>query len=144
MTDFSDLGELFAFLSGHAPFDGLPDDVRARLAAESSVSEFPEGATILDGLSASPDHAFVVLAGRVGVWNFPAASPTEVGDVDEVVGPGADPPAPPAARDGAVTTTMDALAATPSARIVSAVGPMKVRPASVTAWAKSAFSDRKP
>ncbi|MCA0158489.1 DUF294 nucleotidyltransferase-like domain-containing protein [Tsukamurella sp. M9C] len=88
MTDFSDLGELFAFLSGHAPFDGLPDDVRARLAAESSISEFAEGATILDGLSASPDHAFVVLAGRVGVWNFPAVSPTDVGDVDEVVGPG--------------------------------------------------------
>ena len=32
----------------------------------------------------------------------------------------------------------------PSVRMTSAVGPIQVRPASVTAWAKSAFSDRKP
>ncbi|WP_019203375.1 putative nucleotidyltransferase substrate binding domain-containing protein [Tsukamurella sp. 1534] len=88
MTDFSDLGELFAFVSGHAPFDGLPDDVRARLVADSTVCEFTEDAVIMDGMSASPDHAFVVLSGRVGLWNFPNLAAGDQGDVDEVVGPG--------------------------------------------------------
>ncbi|GAB3126050.1 DUF294 nucleotidyltransferase-like domain-containing protein [Tsukamurella serpentis] len=88
MTDFADLGEVFAFLSGHAPFDGLPDDVRARLVADSVVREYPESEMILDGLSASPEHAYVVLEGRVGVWNFPTTATEEAGDVDEVLGPG--------------------------------------------------------
>ena len=88
MTDFSDLGELFAFLSQHAPFDGLPDEERARLVADSSVTEFGRGVLILDGMSASPEHAYVVLAGQVGLWNIPAVASSERGDVDEVVGPG--------------------------------------------------------
>ncbi|BDH56982.1 cyclic nucleotide-binding protein [Tsukamurella sp. PLM1] len=88
MTDFSDLGELFAFLSRHAPFDGLPDDERARLVADSAVREYAESAVILDGMSASPDHAYVVLEGRVGLWNFPTVAAVDSGDVDEVVGSG--------------------------------------------------------
>ncbi|CAM4028390.1 DUF294 domain-containing protein [Tsukamurella strandjordii] len=88
MTDFSDLGELFAFLSQHAPFDGLPDEERARLVADSSVSEYARGVLILDGMSASPEHAYVVLSGQVGLWNLPNVASVDRGDVDEVVGPG--------------------------------------------------------
>jgi hypothetical protein len=42
------------------------------------------------------------------------------------------------------TATSRALTLSPSSRMVSGEGPIQVRPASITAWAKPAFSDRKP
>ncbi len=44
----------------------------------------------------------------------------------------------------AAMATFRALALSPSARIVSALGPMKAMPASVQASTKAGFSDRSP
>jgi CBS domain-containing protein len=91
MPDFSAPGELASFLYRHAPFDGLEPDELDRLVADSAVKEFAQDAVILDGLSASPEHAWVVLSGSVGLWNFPTvpfAQADELPDLDDVVGPG--------------------------------------------------------
>ncbi|MFC7753254.1 CBS domain-containing protein [Tsukamurella soli] len=91
MTDFSAPEQLVAFLGRYAPFDGLDGDELGRLIEESALRDFPENAVILDGLSSSPEHAWVVLRGRVGLWNFPTvplAQGAELPGLDDVVGPG--------------------------------------------------------
>ncbi|MDF0531429.1 putative nucleotidyltransferase substrate binding domain-containing protein [Tsukamurella sp. 8F] len=91
MTDFTAPEELAAFLERYAPFDGLEPGELAHVVGESSLLEFAEGAVVLDGVSASPEHAWVVLDGRVGLWNFPAVPPpqgAELPGLDDVVGPG--------------------------------------------------------
>jgi CBS domain-containing protein len=57
--------DLHAFLGEHTPFQGMPDDELAALAAGAQVVEFPAGAVIADYTNRVPDEIWMVHSGHV-------------------------------------------------------------------------------
>lgn len=77
--------DLGALLAGYAPFDSLdPESLRA-VAAAARVVPVRRGALVLDAFAEPSAEVFLVLAGRISLWND-AEALTE--PADEVLGPG--------------------------------------------------------
>lgn len=65
-----DDGERLAqFLADCPPFDHLDDAARAEIARAASVEEFAQGELILDAFARLSVETFVVVSGRVSLWN---------------------------------------------------------------------------
>ena len=77
--------DLTALLAGYAPFDALGPDALRAAAAAASVVHFSPGQLVYDAFSEPTAEVFLVIAGRVELWNN-ADLLTEPGD--EVLGPG--------------------------------------------------------
>ena len=112
------------------------------------------GATKLPALAKSLGQSTKIFRSemKTGATDGPEAAEPEAAEPEAAEG---DVPAiSPASRAGsAVPGTRGAPARwamcravtlSPRSRIACGVGPIQVRPASITAWAKSAFSDRNP
>lgn len=80
-----DPAELAAFLAEHPPFDSLGQSALGVLAAGSSVDRFADGELILDAFRNPTSEVFVVLQGRVHLWND---ADNHTGSPDEVVAAG--------------------------------------------------------
>jgi len=61
--------ELAAFLSGYPPFDSLTEEALATVSTEAVVESFREGELILDAFTHLTAEVFVVVSGRVDLWN---------------------------------------------------------------------------
>ena len=77
--------EVVAFLLRHAPFDDLGESAVRRLVAAASRERFAPGALVLDAFRDPSVEVFVVLDGRVVLWNDAEGID---GPPDEDVGPG--------------------------------------------------------
>ena len=77
--------DLTALLAGYAPFDALSPDALRAVAAAASVLRFRRGELVHDAFEAPSSEVFLVVAGRVELWNG-ADALTE--PADEVLGPG--------------------------------------------------------
>jgi len=77
--------DLTALLAGYAPFDALDPDALRAAAAAASVAHFSPGQLVYDAFSEPTAEVFLVITGRVELWNN-ADLLTEPGD--EVLGPG--------------------------------------------------------
>ena len=77
--------DLVAFLAAHPPFDALGSDTLDTVARGARVERFGPGAVVLDAFRTPTVEVFVVISGRVLVWND--ADPGTA-DPDEVRGPG--------------------------------------------------------
>ncbi|MFL6065929.1 MAG: putative nucleotidyltransferase substrate binding domain-containing protein [Friedmanniella sp.] len=77
--------DLAALLAGYAPFDSLdPESLRA-VAAAATVLQFARGDLVHDGFTAGTSQVFLVIAGRVELWN----NADQFGQpADENLGPG--------------------------------------------------------
>jgi CBS domain-containing protein len=78
-------GELAEFLGRHRPFSHLGAADLAELASAATVADHGDGQLVLDAFTDPTTEVFVVIEGRVDVWNDPArlAEPP-----DEVLDPG--------------------------------------------------------
>ncbi len=85
MAGVADDDDLSALLAGYAPFDSLSPEALRAVAAQASVTHFRKGDLILDAFQQSTDEVFLVIAGRVDLWNH-ADLLTE--PPDERLGPG--------------------------------------------------------
>src|SRR5690349_12577418 len=86
MTDVSTAQpgtDLASFLSAYPPFDRLDDAERTALADAARVEEYAAGELVLDAFAVPSVELFVVVSGRVDVWDDPARVKP-----DEVLGPG--------------------------------------------------------
>ncbi|GAB2476792.1 putative nucleotidyltransferase substrate binding domain-containing protein [Jatrophihabitans fulvus] len=81
MPDDSD--DLAAFLGAHPPFDDLDAEQLGRLARAAHTRRFADGTQILDAFATESDEMYVVLEGRVDLWNSRGSA-----DPDERLGPG--------------------------------------------------------
>ena len=61
--------DLVALLAGYAPFDALEPAALRAVAAAASVHRFGRGEPVYDGFTDSTSEVFLVLAGRVELWN---------------------------------------------------------------------------
>ena len=77
--------DLTALLSGYAPFDSLAPDALRAVAAAASVVQVERGAVVHDGFADATAEVFLVIAGRVELWNN---LDQLVGPADEALGPG--------------------------------------------------------
>jgi CBS domain-containing protein len=77
--------DLAAFLAAHPPFDALGPDALDAVARGARVEAFGPGAVVLDAFRDPTVEVFVVVSGRVLVWNDAEPGTT---DPDEVRGPG--------------------------------------------------------
>jgi CBS domain-containing protein len=61
--------ELAVLLAGHPPFDGLDPAAREAMAAAAVVEAYAPGQLVLDAFATPTAEVFVVVTGRVDVWN---------------------------------------------------------------------------
>lgn len=61
------------FLREHPPFDALDDDALRTVASEASEHLVDAGDVVADGFAEPADGLFVVVEGRVGLWNSKSA-----------------------------------------------------------------------
>ncbi len=61
--------ELADLLGGHPPFDGLDPAARASMAAAAVVEAYRAGQLVLDAFATPSTEVYVVVTGRVDVWN---------------------------------------------------------------------------
>ncbi|GAA5173148.1 hypothetical protein GCM10023321_74100 [Pseudonocardia eucalypti] len=80
-----DPAELTAFLAKHPPFDSLGDAALRAVAEGSRVDRFADGELVLDAFRDPSVEVFVVLEGRVRLWND---ADDRGGGPDEIVPPG--------------------------------------------------------
>ena len=80
MTD-----DLAALLAGYAPFDSLDPEELTTVAQSASVVRLRPGELVLDAFADGTDEVFLVVSGRVDVWNH---ADLLTGPPDEVLGPG--------------------------------------------------------
>ncbi|MDT0353092.1 putative nucleotidyltransferase substrate binding domain-containing protein [Pseudonocardia charpentierae] len=66
-----DVVALAEFLGSCPPFDSVPDDELARMAAHAVVERYDAGAVILDAFDSEVEELFVVWEGRVDIWVHP-------------------------------------------------------------------------
>ena len=59
--------DLASFLGRHTPFQAVPDDELAELAAGSAVEEFPAAALVADYSARAPDDMWMVCTGQVAL-----------------------------------------------------------------------------
>ncbi|CAN5570684.1 DUF294 nucleotidyltransferase-like domain-containing protein [soil metagenome] len=64
----SEVDDLSTYLGEHAPFDAMPVQARAELAAAATVYTFAAGELIVDYAAATPDEIWVVRAGGVALY----------------------------------------------------------------------------
>ncbi|WP_375423781.1 putative nucleotidyltransferase substrate binding domain-containing protein [uncultured Friedmanniella sp.] len=77
--------DLAALLAGYAPFDSLDPEALAKVAESASVVRFERGELVLDAFAGGTDDVFLVVAGRVDLWNNVDLL---TGPPDEILGPG--------------------------------------------------------
>ncbi len=80
-----DAADLAAFLARHPPFDSVGAAALESIAQGSGVDRFADGDLILDAFHDPTVEVFVVLEGRVHLWN---EADTRAEGPDEVVSPG--------------------------------------------------------
>jgi len=86
MTDVSTVGtDLASFLAAYPPFDRLDDASRRALAGAARVERYAAGELVLDAFAAASVEVFVVVSGRVHLWDDLSRVQ---GAPDEVLGPG--------------------------------------------------------
>ena len=78
-----DAGQVVQFLAEHPPFDSLSPDELQAVAAASTLHDYVGGELVFDAFTDPLRAVFVVLDGRVELWNHAA-----VGEADEIVEPG--------------------------------------------------------
>jgi CBS domain-containing protein len=61
--------QLATFLAGHPPFDSLDGENLAALARGARVDRFADGELVLDAFTEPAVEVFVVVSGRVQLWN---------------------------------------------------------------------------
>jgi CBS domain-containing protein len=77
--------DLAALLAGYPPFDSLGPEPLKAVAAAAGVLHFAAGDLIHDGFADDTSQVFLVIAGRVDLWNH-ADQLSE--PADEILGPG--------------------------------------------------------
>ena len=77
--------EIEAFLRTHPPFDSLDRYALTTLAEAATLERFYAGETVVDAFAAPTVEVFVVVEGRVGLWND---ADQLAGAAQERVGPG--------------------------------------------------------
>jgi CBS domain-containing protein len=77
--------ELASFLAAYPPFDRLDTSTRTALAEAARVERYAAGQLVLDAFTAASVEVFVVVTGRVEVWDDLSRVD---GPADEVLGPG--------------------------------------------------------
>ncbi len=77
--------DLARLLAGYAPFDCLDPEARAKVAESASVVRYGAGDLVLDAFAGGTDDVFLVIAGRVDIWNH---ADLLTGPADEILGPG--------------------------------------------------------
>lgn len=80
-----DAAALKDFLAGHPPFDSLDKYGLTTLAEAARLETFSPGAVVVDAFAEPTVEVFVVVEGRVGLWN---AADELAGPVQERLGPG--------------------------------------------------------
>ena len=80
-----DAADLAAFLARYPPFDSVAAAALEAIAQGSAVDRFVDGDLVLDAFQNPTAEVFVVLEGRVHLWNDADA---RAGGPDEVVSPG--------------------------------------------------------
>lgn len=61
--------DLTALLAGYAPFDSLSPDSLKAVAGAARVARFGQGDLVYDAFAEPTAEVFLVLAGRIGLWN---------------------------------------------------------------------------
>jgi CBS domain-containing protein len=61
--------ELARFLAGHPPFDSLDEEALEALARGARVDRYADGELVLDAFTEPAVEVFVVVSGRVRLWN---------------------------------------------------------------------------
>jgi CBS domain-containing protein len=77
--------DLAALLAGYAPFDSLSPESLRGVASAASVLQFASGELVHDGFADDTSQVFLVIAGRVELWN---TADRLTGPADENLGPG--------------------------------------------------------
>ncbi|HEU5000539.1 MAG TPA: putative nucleotidyltransferase substrate binding domain-containing protein [Lapillicoccus sp.] len=77
--------DLASFLAAYPPFDRLDDTARTTLAGAARVERYAPGELVLDAFAAASEEVFVVVSGRVDLWDDRSRV---AGAPDEVLGPG--------------------------------------------------------
>ena len=77
--------DLARFLAAYPPFDHLDEETRAALAAAARVDAYATGELVLDAFATASVDVYVVVSGRVELWDDRARLG---GAPDEVMGPG--------------------------------------------------------
>ena len=77
--------DLTALLAGYPPFDALSPDALRAVAAAASILHFRRGELVHDAFVEPTAEVFLVIAGRVELWN---GSDALSEPADEVLGPG--------------------------------------------------------
>jgi CBS domain-containing protein len=77
--------DLTALLAGYPPFDSLPPEALEAVAAAASIGRFARGELVYDAFTGPTAEVFLVIAGRVELWNDADALG---GPADQVLGPG--------------------------------------------------------
>ncbi len=85
MTGADDDGDLTTVLAQYLPFRSVDQDVRTRLAAEATIETYAAGDLVLDAFADPSSCVYIVLDGRVGMWNDAGRLDEEP---DEVLGRG--------------------------------------------------------
>ncbi|GAA3570494.1 DUF294 nucleotidyltransferase-like domain-containing protein [Microlunatus spumicola] len=80
-----DAAALQEFLAGHPPFDSLDRYALTTLAEAAELQGFAPGAVVVDAFAEPTVEVFVVVEGRVGLWN---AADQLAGPVQERIDPG--------------------------------------------------------
>jgi CBS domain-containing protein len=61
--------DLAALLAGYAPFDSLSPEALKTVSSQATIAHFAQGDVILDAFRKGTDEVFLVIAGRVELWN---------------------------------------------------------------------------
>jgi CBS domain-containing protein len=88
MTDVSNIvpgADLASFLAAYPPFDHLDGQTLAGLAGAAQVDSYAAGELVLDAFGTPSSEVYVVLSGRVELWDD---LPRLGGPPDETLGPG--------------------------------------------------------
>ncbi len=88
MTDVSTVvpgADLASFLAAYPPFDHLDEPTRSAVAATAQVDAYAAGQLVLDAFTTPSAEVYVVLSGRVELWDDQARIG---GPPDENLGPG--------------------------------------------------------
>lgn len=80
-----DTGSLAAELASISPFDSLAQPALMQMAGQSRLESYAPGELVVDAFRSPQGVVYVVLEGRVGLWNDPDEL---AGPSDEMLGPG--------------------------------------------------------
>jgi CBS domain-containing protein len=78
----SEVDDLSVFLGEHAPFDAMPAQARAELAAAASVHTFGVGELIVDYAAATPGEIWMVRLGNVALFADSAEDADQIDSIE--------------------------------------------------------------